>query len=392
MSGPLNCSFFTTNRTVSACQIGGSGLTTRHIRARHHDCVVDAIATGAQGPQGPGLRVRLMIPAEQLRERGVALQAMPLFTTAEADAVHTGSMAARARTASAARRRFRQALRDVAADVVVIQRQVDPLPGRRLEIAVMRGRALVLDVDDAVWLPEPGSHPLMRLRRNAQKLEWLASRADRVIAGNDYLAEWLSRYARHVSVIPSLVDTDKVARRVHRDSRELVLGWIGSPSTAQYLRSITVPLATFAASHPELSIKLLTVGGAAPPIAGVQTEQRLWSETTEFAALEQMDVGLMPLPDNAWTRGKCAYKALQYMAAGVPVIADDVGLTGRVVADGSAGVLARSPADWPQALDHVATSAEIRTQLGATGRAVVEADFSVRAWGSRLAAAISGSP
>lgn len=316
---------------------------------------------------------------------------MPLFTAAEADEVHTASTASRARAATTARRRFRHALQDVDADVVVIQRQIDPLPGRRLEHAVMRGRALVLDVDDAVWLPEPGSHPVSRLRRNAQKLKWLASRADRVIAGNDYLAEWLSLHARHVSVVPSLVDTDKVPRRRHRDSQELVLGWIGSRSTAQYLRNVSAPLAAFAASHPELSVKLLTVGGAAPPIPGVQIEQRRWSEESESAALQQMDVGLMPLPDNAWTRGKCAYKALQYMAAGVPVVADDVGLTGSVVGHGSAGLLAGRPADWPAALAQLAESADLRARMGATGRTRVEADFSVRAWGSRLAAVISGS-
>lgn len=353
--------------------------------------MVDAIATGAQGPQGPGLRVRLTIPAGHLREHGVALAPMPLFTAAEAEQVHIGSTAQRARTATVARRRFRRALRDVDADVAVIQRQVDPLPGRRLEQVVMRDRALVLDVDDAVWLPEPGSHPVTRLRRNGQKLEWLASRADRVIAGNDYLAEWLSRHARDVRVVPSLVDTDKVPRRRHRDSRELVLGWIGSRSTAQYLRDLTAPLAAFAAAHRELSVKLLTVGGAAPPVHGVQIEERPWSEESEAAALEQMDIGLMPLPDNAWTRGKCAYKALQYMAAGVPVLADDVGLTGRVVGHGSAGLLAGRAADWPAALAQLAGSADLRARMGAAGRERVEAQFSVRAWSARLAAVISGS-
>jgi glycosyltransferase involved in cell wall biosynthesis len=353
--------------------------------------MVDAIATGAQGPQGPGLRVRLMIPAPHLRAGDVNLIAMPLFTSREADMVHTGSTASRVRTALAARRRFRRALGDVDADVVVVQRQVDPLPGRGLERAGMRGRALIQDVDDSGWLPEPGSHPATRLRRNAEKLKWLAAQADRVIAGNDYLADWLSPHARDITVVPSLVDTDKVTPRVHHDSQELVLGWIGSSSTAQYLRAVTAPLAAFVASHPELTVKLLTVGGPAPAIAGVRSEHWRWSEAHESAALEQMDIGLMPLPDNAWTRGKCAYKALQYMAAGVPVLADDVGITAQVVGTSEAGIVAGTTVDWQRALDRLAAHAGLRQRMGVTGRARVEEDFSVRAWGPRLASLIAGT-
>lgn len=353
--------------------------------------MIHAIATGAQGPQGPGLRIRLALPAKHLREHGVTMKSMPLFTPDEADAVHMGSTAARARTVIGARRRFRRGLTAAGADVVVVQRQIDPLPGRRLEHAAMRGRALVLDVDDAVWLPEPGSHPLTRLRRSAEKLKWLASRADRVIAGNDYLAEWLSCYARDVRVVPSLVDTGDVAMRSHREGREFVLGWIGSPSTAAYLRNVAAPVAAFAASHPDVTVRLLAVGGPPPRIADVMSEQQPWSEANEAMALQQMDVGLMPLPDNAWTRGKCAYKALQYMAAGVPVVADDVGLTGRVVGDGSSGLLARSPEDWQHALARLAASVELRSRLGATGRTRVETEYSVKAWDARLAAVIAGT-
>jgi glycosyltransferase involved in cell wall biosynthesis len=353
--------------------------------------VTRAIATGAQGPQGPGLRVRLMIPARELASHGVTLTPLPLLSAAQADVLRSGSTVAGVRVVAAGRRRFRRELRTHAdADVVVIQRQVDPLPGRLLERAVMRDRAVVLDVDDAVWLPEPGGHPLARLRRNAEKLRWLAGRADRVIAGNEYLADWLAPYARSVSVVPSLVDTDHVPIRAHRDSGTVVLGWIGSPSTARYLRGVAAPLAAFAAARPELSVVLVVVGGRAPAVPGVRVEQRSWSEEEEARALAAMDIGLMPLPDNTWTRGKCAYKALQYMSAGVPVVADDVGLTGRVIGDGSAGLLATSPAEWQHALEQLSGSAGLRTRMGAAGRARVEAEFSVRAWGARLAALISG--
>jgi glycosyltransferase involved in cell wall biosynthesis len=350
-----------------------------------------AIATGAQGPQGPSFRIRLMMPAAELRKHDVTLVALPLLTASQADAVHSGSPAARARAVIAGRRRFSEQLRRVQdASVVVVQREVDLLPGRALERAVIDGRALVLDIDDAVWLAQPGSHPLARLRRGPAKLRWLAARADRVIAGNEYLAAWLRQHAHDVHVVPSLVDTDNVALRVHRESRTVVLGWIGSPSTARYLSGLAPVLASFAASRPEMTIELVVVGGRAPAIEGVRCEQHVWSEASETAALARMDVGLMPMPDDAWTRGKCAYKALQYMSAGIPVLADDVGLTGEAVGHEVGGLLARSPADWARALDRLATSAALRESLGRTGRARVEADFSVQAWAPRLARLISG--
>lgn len=349
-----------------------------------------AIATGAQGPQGPGLRVRLLLPTAELRKYDVELVALPLMSAAQADALHHGSPASRARAVIAARARFRERLRAVHdADVVVVQREVDLVPGRALERAVIKGRGLVLDIDDAVWLAQPGGHPLARIRRGAAKLRWLASRAARVIAGNEYLAAWLRQHSREVSVVPSLVDTDNVPRRVHRDSDTVSLGWIGSSSTARYLHAVAPALARFAASRPHLTVKLLVVGGDAPAIDGVLCEQRAWSEACERAALASMDIGLMPLPDNAWTRGKCAYKALQYMSAAVPVVADDVGLTGEAVGHEAAGLLARSPADWERALARLAASTELRERLGETGRARVEADFSVRAWAPRLAKLIT---
>lgn len=354
--------------------------------------MVRAVATGAQGPQGPGLRVRLMLPAAELRQHGVSLVPLPVMSAEEADTIRTGSTAARVRTTLASRRRFRRALHDAGAiDVAVVQRQVDPLPGRRLDRLVVDGRALVLDVDDAVWLPEPGAHPIARFRRSAEKLAWLAGRADQVIAGNDYLAEWLSGHARSVAVVPSLVDCDRVATRTHTAAETLMLGWIGSPSTARYLASTAPALARFADAHPEIQVKLLVVGGPAPAVEGVEVIGKPWSEAAETAALSRIDVGLMPLPDDPWTRGKCAYKALQYMSAAVPVLADDVGLTGVVVGDGSAGILARSPGDWVDGLAQLSASPELRQSMGDTGRLRVEREYSVRAWGSTLAALIAGA-
>ena len=129
-----------------------------------------------------------------------------------------------------------------------------------------------------------------------------------------------------------------------------------------------------------------------PKVDGLRVVLHRWSEPAERAVLDRMDVGLMPLPDDPWARGKCAYKALQYMAAGVPVVADDVGITAAVIGDGQAGLIVSRPRDWVDGIVQLARDPELRNRLGAAGRRRVEADFSTARWAPVLAAAIRGEP
>ena len=131
--------------------------------------------------------------------------------------------------------------------------------------------------------------------------------------------------------------------------------------------------------------------GAPPPSAIVPAcRSEPWSEPREQSFLAEIDIGLMPLPDNPWTRGKCAYKALQYMAAGVPVVADDVGVSAEVIGHGEAGLIAGRNGEWSDHLDELAGDVELRARLGAAGRRRVEQDFSVRRWAPPLAAILRG--
>ena len=206
--------------------------------------------------------------------------------------------------------------------------QVDLSPSLAVERAAVQDRRLVYDVDDAIWLSGSrlaGGSRLATLKRSSRKAQWLAATAEQVIAGNDVLAEWLSQYASDVTVIPSLVETARTEPRRHTDRHELVLGWIGSPTTAPYLHRIATPIKRLARGLADREVRLLMVGAPrSVQLDGVPCTHLAWSDEAERAALGQMDIGLMPLPDNAWTRGKCSYKAIQYMAAGVPVVADEV--------------------------------------------------------------------
>jgi glycosyltransferase involved in cell wall biosynthesis len=164
-----------------------------------------------------------------------------------------------------------------------------------------------------------------------------------------------------------------------------VLGWIGSASTAPSLKRLREPLDRLVAARPDLKVELLAVGGDPPDVQGASVRGEPWSEDREHDFLRHVDIGLMPLPDNAWTRGKCAYKALQYMAAGIPVVADDVGVSATVIGHERGGLVARSDAEWTEHLSILAADPDLRARLGGGGRERVAEAFSVEAWAPTLA-------
>jgi glycosyltransferase involved in cell wall biosynthesis len=352
-------------------------------------------AFAALGPQAPSFRVRTKIPAAELARHGVQMRHLQLLDEQQDRTFHSGSPARRLQVALQARRRLRRELNAAGAlDVALVQRQVDLLPSLRLErLATAAGDRLVLDVDDAIWLdgsPEAGGHRLAALKGTRRKVRWLAERAETVIAGNDLLADWLARYGERVVVVPSLVEHREIAPRVHEQREQVVLGWIGSPSTARSLEGLRAPLAALAREGDGQRFELLIVGGPAPLVEGVRVRSEAWSEERERQFLREVDIGLMPLPDNAWTRGKCAYKALQYMAAGIPVVADRVGVSADVIGHERGGLIADSPGDWRQYVATLAVDPGLRSRLGREGRARVVEGFSVQTWAPTLAEIFRG--
>ena len=208
-------------------------------------------------------------------------------------------------------------------------------------------------------------------------------RADAVLAGNDILADWLSRHSDRVQVIPSLVDPRTVAIREHTDRPAVVWGWIGSRSTAMHLHALVDVLESATRQLPDRNVEVLVVGGPAPAIPGARVRELAWSEAVETEALARIDVGLMPLPDTPWTRGKCSYKALQYMSAGIPVVADDVGVSAKVVGNGAGGLIVGQRDDWVDALVRLSRDVSLRRSLGEEGRRRVASEFSVERWAPR---------
>jgi glycosyltransferase involved in cell wall biosynthesis len=356
---------------------------------------VGVVALGAHSLTAPGFRVRVLLLAPELVRHGVRLEPYALFTPGEAEAFSRGGFRRRVIVLQDARRRLAQWLResDGAHTVALIHRQADLLPSLRLERRAAAGRRLIWDVDDAIWLDASrvaGGHRLAVLKGTARKVRWLASRANRVVVANEYLADYLSRYSSRVAIVPSVVETRAVRKKHHNDLPELTLGWIGSSTTAPYLLSLTGVISRVARELPDRSLRLLLVGGTMPSGKGFVVEPVHWSVESEQEALSRIDVGLMPMPDNPWTRGKSAYKALQYMSAGIPVVADDVGIAASVIEPGKGGFVVRSQDEWVEALLTLALDAPLRTRIGEYGRGRVEENYSVTRWAPVLAEILRG--
>ncbi|MGH2905071.1 MAG: glycosyltransferase [Solirubrobacteraceae bacterium] len=209
-----------------------------------------------------------------------------------------------------------------------------------------------------------------------------------MIAGNEILAEHLAAYNETVTVVPSLVDPSSYALRAHEQSGKVTLGWIGSSTTAGYLRRLAPTLERFA-KQSRRPVQLVVVGGSAPRPAGVEVLERAWSHEAERQVLAEMDIGLMPLDDTRWSRGKCAYKALQYMASGIPPIVDDVGISAATVS--GAGHVAADSEQWLEGLHALADDPGLRARLGDVGRRRIEREFSLKRWVPTLAAILRGS-
>lgn len=255
-------------------------------------------------------------------------------------------------------------------DVVFVPREAALVGPPILERVASWSRPVIFDFDDAIWMPQHGSaNPRWRWLRYPSKTSTICRIAAHVTAGNDFLAEWARRSNERVTVIPSTIDTGEYSfRKEHRRTDIPTIGWSGSHSTVGFLREIIPGLVETASRR---RFRLLVVGAHIDPVDGLNIECRPWSADREVRDIAEMDVGLMPLPDTPWTRGKCAMKALLYLSLGIPAVASPVGANVDVVRDSETGFLASTPEDWADALTRLLDDEALRGRLGAAGRALV---------------------
>lgn len=350
------------------------------------------LALTKYGPLAASSRYRILQYVPPLRARGIQVDVAPLFTDAQLRQRFAGGGSSPRELLRLLIRRIGQVVQARRYDAVWLYLEAFPFAPPVLEHALRwLGVPYVVDIDDAIFQTYRGSDRWPVRALLGEKMSRIFAGASGVTAGSRYLVEEASRHSSKVHFVPTVVDMSRYRSRPEptADKRHFELGWIGSPSTSIYLNSLAEPLAQVAAAVPT---RLVAVG--APPelsLPGVPLEVRPWSEAREIEDLHGFDVGLMPLPDTRWAKGKCAFKLIQYLAVGVPGVASPVGAN-RDVLTPDVGRLAASPEAWTEALLALARDPKLARSLGRAGRARVQKHYSLESQVEKVADVLGSAP
>jgi glycosyltransferase involved in cell wall biosynthesis len=267
-------------------------------------------------------------------------------------------------------------------DLLWIEKELFPWLPYWTESSWLDGPPAILDMDDAIFHNYDLSKNLLVRSALGNKIDRLIARVNLVTVGSDYLAERATAAgAQRIERLPTVVDLDRYPLRIGRQSYRCVIGWIGTPQTASYLFEVEGALAQLASSK---IARTVLIGSGPISLRGVPTEIHSWFEDTEQEKVQLIDIGIMPLPDAPWERGKCGYKLIQYMASGVPVVASPVGANKQIIDHGVNGFLASTESEWIEYLSLLAASPPLRARMGAAGRAKVESQYCTRVIAPRL--------
>lgn len=332
---------------------------------------------------GPSSRYRYHQMAPYLPSEGIDLHCRPLFGPAWFAILRRGRWTGAVLKCVYAPIRFLVRLWQLLTmgnpDLVVVEHQLFPyLPPWYERWLKFRKQPFTVEFDDAIFLT--------RLHR--AKMETLCVLATRVIVGNQELSSFATRFNRKVTIVPTTIELARYPVAETRSAppagtdRPFVIGWIGLPYNFDSLQLVCEPLARLAA---ERSIVLRVVSDGCPDLPGVPVEAVPWTAEKETEEIERFDVGIMPLADTEWSRGKCALKILQYFAAGRPAIASPVGANTDVIEPGKNGFLASNHDEWYRALVHLAGTPALAVRMGEQARQDVERGYSARGWAPKLA-------
>ncbi|WP_417559372.1 glycosyltransferase family 4 protein [Marinomonas sp.] len=268
-------------------------------------------------------------------------------------------------------------------DLVWIQAESLPYFPAFIELFFLRKTRFVLEYDDAIF-HNYDQHRLFLIRfLFGRRLDRLMNKAALVIAGNAYLAQ-RARDAgcKRVEIIPTVVDLTRYEVKLddHKINQPLKIVWIGTQSTVKYLHNLKPILRKVYKTQPFI----LRVIGACLEDDLLDIECLSWSEKAEATDIRNADIGIMPLMDSCWERGKCGYKLIQYIACGLPVIGSAVGVNVDIIENGNCGFLAETTKDWENTLSKLLASRKLRVDFGLNGRCIAESDYSMQAQQPRL--------
>lgn len=346
------------------------------------DRVIRVLALSPIPEEGAGCRFRISHFVPYLESNGFQVTVRPFYTPEFFKLVYQRGRFAR-KTAAFARlvaRRFRVLGELDQYDVVWLYREAIPIGPPAIERSIVRrGKPIVFDFDDAIFLKNVSeANRIVSFLKNTNRVAEIIHFSDHVTVGNSFLGDYARQFSGNVTVVPTTVDTTRFIPRADRDVLPAggpVVGWIGSPTTYHYVEALG-PLMKELAGRNRFTLK---ISGAGKPVhfEGVNVIDAPWSMANEVALFNSCDIGVYPLEDDDWARGKCGFKAIQFMACGVPVVAAAVGVNREIIRDGENGFLASTPGEWADKLERLLVDADLRRRFAIAGRQTIEQRYSL---------------
>jgi glycosyltransferase involved in cell wall biosynthesis len=335
------------------------------------------------GPRAASTRQRFVQYFPALRDAGIEVEHHPLLGDDYVARLVTGEAYPPSRVIEAYGRRFEQLAASRDSDLFWVYVELLPYLPAEIERLASFGKPIVYDFDDAFFHAyDQSPNPLIRLGLGGKHAAQL-KRAAGCCCGNDYIESFVARFCDRTVVLPTVVDMDVYRPAPRAAAGQLTIGWIGSPSTWCGVQPILRVLKDIVTAH-DARFLVIGAGRAAEGDRFPGMQLREWSEATEIAGVQAMDIGIMPLLDKPFERGKSGYKLVQYMACGLPVVASPIGVNTLIVREGGNGFLAASEEDWRVALSRLIADPMLRRQLGQQGRELAVKNYSLASQAPRL--------
>jgi glycosyltransferase involved in cell wall biosynthesis len=335
---------------------------------------------------GASSRYRLMQYVPLFERAGHAVEVWPLLDDEYIRALYVTGRRPVTSLLTGYLRRLERMRRVKDFDAVICEQEAFPYLPDFFELLLRRPASrLFVDYDDAAYVRYE------QIAFLKTKIAHLMSWADDVVAGNRHLASYAQQFAKRVTIIPSVVDLAKYrVQQNARDASVVCVGWIGTPITAELLKPLLPVFVRLQSRFPRVVFRFIGAGD------GLQTrelryETPSWSEESEGPLLAECDLGIMPLPDTEFARGKCGLKLVQYMACGLPVVASPVGVNGEIVDHEKSGFLASTASEWEEALGYLIANRELRCRMGLAARQRVESEYTLEHGFARWMEVLAGN-
>jgi len=263
-------------------------------------------------------------------------------------------------------------------DFIFIHREATPIGPPWFEWLVSKvfRKKIIYDFDDAIWIPNTSAtNKIVAGIKWHGKVASICKWAYKVSIGNAYLQEYAQQFNSKVIVNPTTIDTLHHHNRLkNQDTDKVIIGWTGTHSTMKYLNALVPVLQGL---EQKYDFELKVISNQAPELPLKSLVYQPWRKDQEIEDLLTFNIGLMPLEDDPWAKGKCAFKALQYMALGIPALVSPVGMNTEVVTEGANGFICATPTDWYTKLECIINDAGLRYRLGTEARKKIETSYAV---------------